>query len=87
MGQFGDVHRAIVTGVNPAAPRHRSLQDRSGRVALPRAKVKPAAPAFKEAEAPERRATRAEVERSAAILGTQYYLQIGTKEDWNISSV
>lgn len=87
MGQFGDLHCEIVTGMNPAAPRHRSLQDRSGRVALPRAKVKPAAPALKEAEAPERRATRAEVERRAAILGAQYYLQIGTGEDWDISSV
>jgi hypothetical protein len=58
----------ILTGVNPNTPKHRSLQDRSGRVALPRAKVKPAAPVLKEAEAPERRATRAEVERRAAIV-------------------
>ncbi len=71
--------------MNPAAPTHCNLQDRSGRVALPRAKVNPAAPALKGAEAPERRATRAEVERRAAILGTQYYLRFGTEGDWDIS--
>lgn len=39
-----------------------------GRVALPRAKVKPAAPALEVVEAPERRATRAELLRRAAIV-------------------
>jgi hypothetical protein len=44
------------------------IQDRSGRVALPRAKVKLAA-ALGAAEAPERRAVRAEVRmREAAIV-------------------
>lgn len=46
------------------------IQDRSGRVALPRAKVKPAMPAvLGVAEAPARRAVRAEVRtREAAIV-------------------
>ena len=35
---------------------------------MPRAKVKPAAPALEVAEAPERRATRAELLRRAAIV-------------------
>lgn len=37
-------------------------------MALPRVKVKPAAPALEEAEAPERRAMRAELESKAAIV-------------------
>jgi hypothetical protein len=51
-----------------AVLKHPYLQERSGRVALPRAKVKPAAPALEVAEAPERRATRAELLRRAAIV-------------------
>ena len=51
-----------------AASDHIDLHDRSGRVALPRAKVKPAAPALVEAEAPERKATRAELARMEAIV-------------------
>lgn len=43
-------------------------------MALPRAKVKPAAPAFEEAEAPERRATRAELESKAAIVDVLDYI-------------
>ena len=45
-----------------------NLQERSGRVALPRAKVKAAAPALEVAEAPERRETRAELLRRAAAI-------------------
>lgn len=46
------------------------IQAKSGRVAFPRAKVKPATPAaLGVAEAPERRATRAEVRtREAAMV-------------------
>lgn len=72
LGQWAAAYCAVLTGVNPNTPKHRSLQDRSGRVALPRAKVKPAAPALKEAEAPERRATRAVVERRATIVCTGF---------------
>lgn len=50
------------------------IQDRSGRVALPRAKVKPAMPAvLGVAEAPARRAVRAEVRtREAAIVSDNW---------------
>ena len=44
------------------------LHDRSGRVALPRAKVKPATPALGVAEAPERRAARVEVRKREAAM-------------------
>lgn len=66
---------------NKKALRHLNLHDRSGRVALPRAKVKPAAPALKEAEAPERRATRAVLAKRATIVIISSYGWEG-KVEW-----
>lgn len=56
-------------------------------MALPRAKVKPAAPALEVAEAPERRATRAVLlKRVAAIVklcGERECMKVSKKRDVN----